>query len=74
MSTSYLVIFTTVYEVYMVYNAYILHSNCNLMLFSFCLLFANFQKVTTLLNTLMHSYNNYLFHGVLKQVMTLYIM
>jgi len=35
MSTSYLVIFITVYEVYMVYNVYILHSNCNRMLSSF---------------------------------------
>jgi len=51
MSTSFLVIFTTVYEVYMVYNVYILHSNCFLA-FN---LFANFQRVTTLLNTLMHN-------------------
>jgi len=35
MSTSYLVIFITVYQVYMVYKVYILHSNCNLMLSNF---------------------------------------
>jgi len=35
MSTSYLVIFITVYKVYMVYNVFIFHSNCNCMLSSF---------------------------------------
>jgi len=30
--------------------------------------------VTTLLNTLMHNYNNYLYHVVFVQVMTLYII
>jgi len=57
---------------------FITHISCILIATSCCLafslLFANFQKVTTLLNTLMHSYNDYLFHVVLKQVMTLYII
>jgi len=60
----------------MVYNVYILHSNCNPMLSTLNLLFANFQRVTTLLNTLLHNniYNNYLYHVVLILVMTLHII
>ena len=43
-STIYLVIFITVYEVYMVYNVYILHSYCNLMLSYFYFVLCKFPK------------------------------
>jgi len=64
---------------YLVHCAYILHSSCNFVLSIFCLLafallFVNFHRVTTLLKTLMHNYNDYLYHVVFIHILTLYII
>ena len=41
---------------------------------AFTLLFANFYRVTTLVHTLMHNYNHYLYHVVFIHVLTLNII
>jgi len=56
---------------------FITYISCILIATSCCLaftFFANLQRVTTLLNILMHNYNHYLYHVAFIHILTLYII